>query len=228
MHQDKAIDILKNAILLEKRGHAFYSQVARQATGPTVKEFFEMLADEEVKHIRILTDQAQAYKTNNAFNPGDFDENRYGAVAADVLNAQLKKEISAAQYEAAAISALRHSLAFKDARLSALGSSPRQVADYTNTRIKRYSGLWDPTFDKNFAAAAQTVDPAKRSKMFKDLALELIWDNDMVMIPAPKALTVWWPWLKNYYGENNFGYQNIVPALSRMWIDKGLKKDMGF
>lgn len=130
--------------------------------------------------------------------------------------------------EAAAISALRHSLAFKDARLSALGSSPRQVADYTNTRIKRYSGLWDPTFDKNFAAAAQTVDPAKRSKMFKDLALELIWDNDMVMIPAPKALTVWWPWLKNYYGENNFGYQNIVPALSRMWIDKGLKKDMGF
>jgi len=105
MREDKTIDILKNAILLEKRGQAFYSQVARQATGAAVKEFFEMMADEEVKHIRVLADQAKAYKTNKAFNPGDFDEAHYGAVAADVLNAQLKKEISAAQYEAAAISA---------------------------------------------------------------------------------------------------------------------------
>lgn len=115
--------------------------------------------------------------------------------------------------EAAAISALRHSLAFPDARLSTLGSSPRQVADYTNTRIKRYSGLWDPGFDNNFADAAETTDPALRSEKFKDLALELIWDNDMVMLPAPKALTIWWPWLQNYYGEINFGYQNPVPAI---------------
>ena len=130
--------------------------------------------------------------------------------------------------EAAAISALRHSLAFPDARLSALGSAPRQVADYTNTRIKRYSGLWDPEFDSLFADAAETIDAAERSEKFKDLALHLIWDNDMVMLPAPKALVVWWPWLQNYYGEINLGYQNLVPALSRMWIDENLKKKMGY
>jgi len=130
--------------------------------------------------------------------------------------------------ESAAISALRHSLAFPDARLSTLGSSPRQVADYTNTRIKRYSGLWDPGFDNNFADAAETTDPGVRSEKFKDLALELIWDNDMVMLPAPKALVIWWPWLQNYYGEINFGYNNIVPALSRMWIDKEVKDELGY
>jgi peptide/nickel transport system substrate-binding protein len=67
-----------------------------------------------------------------------------------------------------------------------------------------------------------------RSEKFKDLALELIWDNDMVMLPAPKALTIWWPWLQNYYGEINFGYQNPVPAISRMWIDESIKDELGY
>jgi len=125
--------------------------------------------------------------------------------------------------ESAAYSALRHSLAFQDGKLTALGSAPRQIADYTNTRIKRYSGLWDPEFDKLFTDAAETTDPAKRSEKFKGLALHLIWDNDMVMLPAPKVLCIWQPWIQNYYGEINLGYTNLVPALSRMWIDESLK-----
>ncbi len=31
MSEDRATEILKNAILLEKRGHAFYAKVAAQA-----------------------------------------------------------------------------------------------------------------------------------------------------------------------------------------------------
>ena len=46
MSEDKTIEILKNAILLEKRGQAFYGKVAEQASGNAVKEFFEMMAGE--------------------------------------------------------------------------------------------------------------------------------------------------------------------------------------
>src|SRR3990172_10185699 len=37
MNEDKTVEILKNAILLEKRGHAFYAKVAQQASAAAVK-----------------------------------------------------------------------------------------------------------------------------------------------------------------------------------------------
>ena len=105
MPEDKTTEILKNAILLEKRGQAFYGKVAEQASGKAVKEFFEMMAEEEVKHIQILSDQFKAYQKNQKFAPGEFDSDRSGSVAPSVLTKELKEELSAADYEAAAISA---------------------------------------------------------------------------------------------------------------------------
>ena len=48
MSEDRATEILKNAILLEKRGQAFYAKVAQQADGEAVKKFFTLMAEEEV------------------------------------------------------------------------------------------------------------------------------------------------------------------------------------
>jgi rubrerythrin len=105
MNEDKTTEILKNAILLEKRGQAFYGKVAQQATGSAVKQFFEMMAEEEVKHVRILSEQFKAYQNKNEFTAGDFKNEHGGSIAAKVLTDDLKKELSAADYEAAAISA---------------------------------------------------------------------------------------------------------------------------
>jgi rubrerythrin len=102
---DTTIEILKQAILLEKRGQAFYSQVAGQASGKAVKQFFEMMAEEEVKHVEILSDQFKAYKENSRFTPGAINDGHSDGVAKDVLTREMKNEISAADYEAAAISA---------------------------------------------------------------------------------------------------------------------------
>ena len=105
MSEDKTVEILKNAILLEKRGKAFYQKVAEQASGKAVKAFFEMMADEEVKHVKILGDQYKAYQQNKQFNPGDYSEKHGEQMVSKVITAEFKKEISAADYEAAAISA---------------------------------------------------------------------------------------------------------------------------
>ena len=105
MSEDKTVEILKTAILLEKRGKAFYQKVAEQATGKAVKAFFEMMADEEVKHVKILADQYKAYQQNQEFNPGDYTEDHSGDIASKVITAELRTEISAVDYEAAAISA---------------------------------------------------------------------------------------------------------------------------
>jgi rubrerythrin len=105
MSDDRTTEILKNAILLEKRGQAFYSKVAEQASGQAVKEFFGMMADEEVKHVKILSEQFKAYRQNKKFDPGEYAGNYTGSIAPRVLTKELKKEMSAADYEAAAITA---------------------------------------------------------------------------------------------------------------------------
>jgi rubrerythrin len=105
MADDKTTDILKRAILLEKKGQAFYDKVARQASGDAVKRFFEMMAAEEGNHIRILSEQFKAYQSNKQFNAGQFDAHQGSGIASQVLSKEIKSEITAADYEAAAISA---------------------------------------------------------------------------------------------------------------------------
>ncbi len=99
-------DILKSAILLEKRGRAFYSQVAKQTEHPAVREFFEMMADEEKTHVEMLARQFRSLKETGEFalteaNPEDIHDE----VATEVLCRQMRKEIDAADFEAAAIAA---------------------------------------------------------------------------------------------------------------------------
>ena len=65
------VEILKSAILLEKKGKAFYGQVANQASHPEVKRFFELMADEETQHIKILTEQFKSYRDTERFTPMD-------------------------------------------------------------------------------------------------------------------------------------------------------------
>ncbi len=98
------LEILKSAILLEKKGKAFYGQVANQASHPEVKRFFELMADEEIQHIKILTEQFKSYQESQRFTFAADSENTEN-VADKVLTRDLVDAIAAADYEAAAISA---------------------------------------------------------------------------------------------------------------------------
>lgn len=106
MANKTATDILKEAILLERRGKAFYSTVARQTQSEAARKIFTMMAEEEDDHIRFLSEQFSHYEKE-----GSFKENEGGnqhtddEVAMKVLSADMMKEIEAAGFEAAAISA---------------------------------------------------------------------------------------------------------------------------
>jgi rubrerythrin len=105
MSGNDPIDILKEAILLERRGHSFYLKIAEQSTHQAVREFFENMAEEEERHIEILESQFSAYTHNQQFEPLS-DQDRQNPPADQlVLDESVKKQIAAADYEAAAISA---------------------------------------------------------------------------------------------------------------------------
>lgn len=100
---DKAIDILKTAILMERRGAAFYSTVAEQTSIPAVKKIFGMMSDEEKTHIKFLSDQYLNLSKGKPFEK--IDHTMPNGVSEFILSEDIKKSISAASYEAAAISA---------------------------------------------------------------------------------------------------------------------------
>jgi rubrerythrin len=139
MSEAKALEILKSAILLETRGKAFYTQAAETAQDPTVKEFFQMMAREEISHVRILSDQYKAYKANQKFSPGDFSHSR-DSVATEILDGKLKGRISAAGYESAAISA---AMAMEERAIKLYAQRAEESTDPEEKALYRWLADWE-------------------------------------------------------------------------------------
>ncbi len=103
--EDKALDILKGAILLEKRGKSFYAMMAMESKDPEIREFFEGMSAEEDKHIAILSQQYRSYKENKKFVPVQ-DSDKGSSIDVDkILSGDVKGRLNAASSEAAAIAA---------------------------------------------------------------------------------------------------------------------------
>jgi len=100
-----AIDILKEAILLERRGKAFYTTVARQSQSEAARKIFEMMAAEEDEHINFLSNQFAYYDKNKEFMKTDAAVDVDDATVMEILSEEIKTQINAASFEAAAISA---------------------------------------------------------------------------------------------------------------------------
>lgn len=106
MNKEKSLEILKTAILLERRGKAFYSQVAATTAIPEAKEVFSIMAAEEQEHIDFLSEQYKSVVNNNTFSKQRLAESHANeAIVEKILNEGIKGKIEAASYEAAAIGA---------------------------------------------------------------------------------------------------------------------------
>jgi len=126
MDTNKVTDILKTAILLERRGKAFYSQVARQTESAAVKKIFEMMAEEEDEHIQFLSKQFSNYEKNHQFLKNKPVEHEDDASVVEILSEKIKKEISAASFEAAAISA---AIDFENRAIEVYSSRAKEATD---------------------------------------------------------------------------------------------------
>ncbi|MCF8303533.1 MAG: ferritin family protein [Bacteroidales bacterium] len=106
MEKQTATDILKTAILMEKRGKAFYEQVARQTSDEDVQKIFNIMAGEEQIHIDYLSKQFSNYEKNQKFGKLELAEKEGDeSIANMILSKDLRNRLSAASFEAAAISA---------------------------------------------------------------------------------------------------------------------------
>jgi rubrerythrin len=142
---NKTLDILKQAILLERRGKAFYSQVAKQTNNPDVQNIFEIMAKEEIMHDKFLSEQYKAYEKDGHFASIDLPKEEEDGIANLVLNDEIKKSIGAASYEAAAISA---AIDMETKAIKVYAEQAEAATDPQEKELYQWLSDWEKTHHK--------------------------------------------------------------------------------
>jgi len=140
MEDEQVLYVLKSAILLEKRGQAFYNQVAASTKGVAVKSFFEQMTDEEKQHEHVLTRHYTSYCEDAVFAPDVFSPGDNSVFAAAVLTESLKKEIAAAGYEAAAISA---AISMEKDAMKLYADRAKKATDQKEKELYQWLAKWE-------------------------------------------------------------------------------------
>jgi rubrerythrin len=162
MSEDKTVEILKNAILLEKRGQAFYAKVAEQASTEAVKQFFGLMAEEESTHVRILSEQFKNHRAGKKFTAVTSAADAAFKTASRILTPDLKRQISAADYEAAAIAA---AMSMEKNAIQVYSRRAAEAQDPTEKSFYEWLAKWE-TEHLNFL-----------SRLDKDIT-EAIWHDN--------------------------------------------------
>ena len=164
MEKKSATDILKEAILLEQRGKVFYSGIAAQTASEAVKKVFTMMAEEEDLHIAFLSKQFAHYEKHKTFAENEpHVEDPSEEATMQVLTDEMKHQISAASFEAAAISA---------------------AMDFETRAVNLYAGRAEASDDKNERKMYLMLAEWERGhhkwllKMDKDLKEQVWYDNN--------------------------------------------------
>jgi len=127
---ETALNVLKTALLLERQGKLFYEQVAGQTASPAVRELFELLAGEETKHIEILSVKG-GWQT-----PTETPD----TLSAKVLTQEVRRQISAASYEAAAISA---AMEMENRAVAVYSARAEAAVDPNERELYRWLAQWE-------------------------------------------------------------------------------------
>jgi peptide/nickel transport system substrate-binding protein len=101
-----------------------------------------------------------------------------------------------------------------------------QLLPFTGPNTFNRSWIKDSKVDATYQEILKynLVNQAKVDQLYHDLmpyVLEQAW---YIPRPVPYVYDFWWPWVKNYHGENQLGYKPIWPKY--VWIDQDLKKQM--
>jgi len=141
MESTKALDILKEAILLERRGKAFYTNVAEKSDSPAAKKIFMMMAEEEDEHIRFLSKQFASFVKENKFvRPENHEEDPNEETVLKILSEDIKKQINAASFEAAAISA---AMDFETRAVKVYSDRAEQATDPNEKEMYQMLADWE-------------------------------------------------------------------------------------
>ncbi len=140
MDNKKLIDIIKSAILLEIRGEAFYRKVAESTENTGIRHVFDIMAKEEVMHANFLRKKYKEISGGNKMTLSDLPEESENSVTNYVLSEQMKDQIAAAGFEAAAISA---AIDMESKAIKLYSESAENAADDEEKKLFKWLADWE-------------------------------------------------------------------------------------
>ncbi len=179
---------------------------------------------------RILAEQGypNGFTVKGYFKPS----NANNANCATWAESELKKigiTVELVGLEAAAHEALRFSRDFDGLYFRSDANGASTELPQRKTECASLASSWNNAeFDAMLDEAQKMVDAEARTKILKDAALLFIDDVGNINMPSPMAYKFWWPWVHNYYAEEETGYGNQQPCIDTAWLDLSLKKSMGY
>jgi peptide/nickel transport system substrate-binding protein len=88
----------------------------------------------------------------------------------------------------------------------------------------------DPYVDKTWQDTVENPKLTDKQALaaMKKLSIYIMEQVPCIILPTSYVYAAWWPWVKNYYGEQRVGAHRAAPIIARIWIDQELKKKMGY
>ena len=86
----------------------------------------------------------------------------------------------------------------------------------------------NPYFNELYFEAEQTIDPAERSAIIKELGVIAMVDLPCIPLAGHTFYNSWWAWVNNFYGECEASAYAPGTLCAYAWIDQDLKEEMGY
>ncbi len=97
------IEVVKEALLAEVKGHQLYTHAATTTTDPAVQGIFKSLAKDEEGHIAILKAQAKALFDTGSLDLGAVSTAEVGGGSHAIIDDEFKRSLKKGTFEMAAI-----------------------------------------------------------------------------------------------------------------------------
>ncbi len=161
MEKSNALTILKHALLMERKGKALYEKAMEHSRDEAVKAFFKDLADDEQEHMNILEKQFKALMSSSKFTAGGFENDGSQVSAPDILDETLKHKITAAGFEATAITA---AIGFEEKAIKLYAIRSEEATDPEEKKLYHWLSTWETTHLKKLMA----LDAALMETVWQD------------------------------------------------------------
>jgi rubrerythrin len=142
MEKSNALNILKNAFLMERQGKSLYETARDKAGDALVKDFFDTLANEEQQHMTLLEAQFKSIMKTGKFAAGGYEADGAAESPPQILTQDLKDKIDAAGFEATAITA---AVGFEQKAVQLYGERAGTATDLEEKKLYQWLSAWEQT-----------------------------------------------------------------------------------
>lgn len=155
MEKSNALNILKNAFLMERQGKSLYETARDQATDDSVKAFFDELVADEQTHMDILERQFKAIMKSGKFAAGGYETDGAAEPAPAILDKDLKDKINAAGFEATAITA---AVSFEEKAVKLYAERAESATDPEEKKLYHWLSVWETTHLKKLQSLQEDLN----------------------------------------------------------------------